>query len=55
VVLAYNVVTRERVALSTTVEGGKTWRYFAAVDDGTSPLVPGETSDAYPTVVAVGT
>jgi hypothetical protein len=54
VVLAYNVVTRERMALSTTVDGGRTWRYFATLDNGTSRMVPGETSDAYPTVVAVG-
>jgi hypothetical protein len=52
VVLAYNVITRERMALSSSTNGGVTWSYFATLDNGTSPLVPGETSDAYPTVVA---
>ena len=54
VVLAYNVVTRERMALSSSTDGGSTWEYFATLDNGTSPLVPGETSDAYPTVAAAG-
>jgi hypothetical protein len=53
VVLAYNVITRERMALSSSTDG-VTWFYFATLDNGTSPLVPSETSDAYPTVVAAG-
>ena len=48
------MVTRERMALSSSTDGGATWAYFATLDNGTSPLVPGETSDAYPTVVAAG-
>ena len=52
VVLAYNVITRERMALSSSTDGGLTWSYFATLDNGTSPLVKSETSDAYPTVVA---
>jgi hypothetical protein len=55
-VLAYNVVTRERMALSTSTDGGASFQYFATLDNGTSSAAAaGERSDAYPTVVVDGT
>ena len=40
--------------ISIRAAGGSTWSYFATLDNGTSLLVPCETSDAYPTVVVAG-
>ena len=55
-VLAYNIVTRERMALSTSTDGGASFQYFATLDNGTSSAAaPWERSDAYPTVVVDGT
>lgn len=53
--LAYNVRTREQMALSTSTDGGVSWQYYATLDTGKlSPGSPHETSDAYPTVVLSG-
>jgi hypothetical protein len=52
-VLAYNVISRERMALSTSVDGGLNWKYYATLDNGTSPTVA-EGSDTYPTIILSG-
>ena len=48
-----NVVTRERMALSTSTDSGVSWRYFATLDNG-SDAATHETSDCYPTVIVHG-
>ena len=53
-VLAWNVVTRERMALSTSTDGGVHWRYWATIDNGTASPGSQHTSDCYPTVVVAG-
>ena len=51
-VLAYNVETRERMALSASSDGGRSWNYFATLDNGTAgPPLP-QSSTCYPTVLA---
>ncbi len=53
-VLAWNVQTRVRMALSTSTNGGMTWAYLATLDNGTDPGAPAgevERTDAYPTVI----
>jgi hypothetical protein len=54
-ILAYDVVTRLRMALSTSKDGGTTWRYLATLDNGTdaTPNVT-EKSTCYPTTIVVG-
>jgi predicted neuraminidase len=51
-VLAWSVRSRERMALSTSTDGGVSWRYYATLDNGTS-VAPPESSDCYPTVLHV--
>ena len=52
IVLAYNVHERKRMALSTSSDGGLSWRYLATLDNGTTPGE--ESSDCYPTVIVAG-
>ena len=52
-VLAWNVVTRERMALSTSLDG-ETWSYLATLDNGTMAAHVEESRDFYPTVIASG-
>jgi hypothetical protein len=54
-ILAYDVVTRLRMALSTSKDGGTTWKYLATLDNGTdtTPNVT-EKSTCYPTTIVVG-
>eukprot|EP01047_Picozoa_sp_COSAG01_P019231 COSAG01_NODE_1064_length_11885_cov_7.744358_7_plen_505_part_00 len=52
-VLAWSVYSRERMALSTSTDGGISWHYFATLDNG-SATAPPESSDCYPTVLQAG-
>ena len=47
-VLAYNVVDRRRMALSTSRDGGNSWTYLATLDNGT------DHTSCYPTTIVVG-
>lgn len=51
-VLAWSVQSRERMALSTSTDGGESWHYYATLDNGTA-VAPPESSDCYPTVLRV--
>ena len=47
-VLAWNVVTRRRMALSASRDGGNSWTYFATLDNAT------DHTTCYPTNIVVG-
>eukprot|EP00041_Stephanoeca_diplocostata_P006224 m.78562 g.78562 ORF g.78562 m.78562 type:complete len:487 (-) comp16244_c0_seq1:166-1626(-) len=47
--LAYNEVTRVRMALSVSLDGGDSWKYYATLENGT-----GIGTDCYPTNIIVG-
>ena len=49
-VLAWNVVTRERMALSTSLDGVQ-WSYYATLDNGSAAAHPTESADFYPTTI----
>lgn len=47
--LAYNEITRVRMSLSISRDGGDTWQYYATLENGT-----GIGTDCYPTNIVVG-